>query len=143
MWSQKTRYAVRALIVLAENPGKPMSVREVADGYGIPHKYLEAIFGDLRTERIVRSTKGPRGGYLFDRSPEHISLEDVLRAVDREFLSNGSDDATADRAGRGVAAETDILKAVATPFYRRLTETSIADALHKWRSRRQIVDYVI
>jgi hypothetical protein len=61
-------------------------------------------------------------------------MEDVLYAVDPEFLAVESDD---------VAAEEQILRELSAPILRRLGETSIADAARLWHGRRQILDYVI
>jgi Rrf2 family protein len=146
MWSHKTRYALRALIALSSRPGVPVSVRDAAERYEIPQKYLEAILADLRAAGLVRSTRGPRGGYLLGRSPEHISVEDVLRVVDPEFLaveSSESYETGTERDRSGSTAEDEVLRELSTPILQHVRDTSLADAVRLWQGRRQVLDYVI
>jgi Rrf2 family protein len=86
--SARTDYAIRALLMLAEqaqttpSPGVPISVDTLASRQTLPRKFLEAILGDLRRAGIVVSRRGPNGGYTLSRPAAEISLGDVFRAVD-------------------------------------------------------------
>jgi Rrf2 family protein len=83
MLSQKARYAVHALIVLAEHDGdEPMMIAEVAERARVPRKFLEQILLDLKRRGIVRSVRGRSGGYLLGRDPKQITFADVLRVID-------------------------------------------------------------
>ena len=83
MLSQKARYALHALIVLAEHGGKePMLIADVADEANLPRKFLEQILVDLKKRGIVRSVRGRAGGYLLGRSPKDISFAEIIRAID-------------------------------------------------------------
>src|SRR5687767_13821013 len=78
----KTRYGVRAVFDLAyHNAGGATQARDVARREGIPLRYLEQIFQDLKRAGIVDSRRGPRGGYILRRPPEAIRLGDVVRAL--------------------------------------------------------------
>jgi Rrf2 family transcriptional regulator, iron-sulfur cluster assembly transcription factor len=78
----KTRYGVRAVFDLAyHNVGGATQARDVARREGIPLRYLEQIFQDLKKAGIVDSRRGPRGGYILRRPPETIRLGDVVRAL--------------------------------------------------------------
>jgi Rrf2 family protein len=78
----KTRYGVRAVFDLAyHNVGGATQARDVARREGIPLRYLEQIFQDLKKAGIVDSKRGPRGGYILRRPPETIRLGDVVRAL--------------------------------------------------------------
>lgn len=80
----KTEYAVRAMLQLAEagEPELPVSVDALAQGQGLPRKFLEAILADLRRAELVISTKGARGGYRLSRPASEIPVGAVFRAVD-------------------------------------------------------------
>jgi len=80
----KADYAVRAAAELARagDEGRPVKGERVAEAQGIPLNFLENILGDLRQAGIVRSQRGPEGGYWLARDPSEISVADVLRAVE-------------------------------------------------------------
>lgn len=86
--SAKTDYAIRALLMLAEqalvadSPSSPISVDTLARRQELPRKFLEAILGDLRRAGLVVSRRGPTGGYTLSRPADRISLGDVVRVVD-------------------------------------------------------------
>jgi Rrf2 family protein len=89
--SARTDYAIRALLMLAQNaPGAPetqavrvpVSADTLARRQTLPRKFLEAILADLRRAGIVVSQRGPSGGYTLCRSAAEISLGDIFRAVD-------------------------------------------------------------
>lgn len=80
--SARADYAVRAMLTLASAGEGPVSVLRLAEGQGLPRKFLEAILGDLRRADLVTSRMGATGGYVLARSADEICLGDVLRAVD-------------------------------------------------------------
>ena len=80
--SNKTRYGVRALFDIAyHNSGRPTQARDIARRQQVPVRYLEQIFQELRRARLVEAKRGPRGGYFLGRSPESLTIGDVVRAV--------------------------------------------------------------
>jgi Rrf2 family protein len=83
MISQKSRYALRALLFLAaQEPGNPVQIAEIAKHENIPRKFLEAILVELKKPGIVRSHRGRHGGYSLGRAAKDISFADVLRVTD-------------------------------------------------------------
>ncbi len=83
MLSQKTKYALKALLVLARNEsGAPVRIQDLADAQNIPHKFLESILLQLRNMGVLRSVKGPGGGYLLARAPEEVTVGQILRIFD-------------------------------------------------------------
>ena len=79
----KADYAVRAVIELAgSGQGSPRKVDEVAQAQGIPVSFLENILTQLRSSGIVRSQRGPEGGYWLAQPPEQVNLAQVIRAVE-------------------------------------------------------------
>jgi Rrf2 family protein len=85
--SARTDYAVRALAELAASKGESMTAESVARAQGVPLKFLLGILGELRRAGLVRSQRGPAGGYLLDRDPSSITIADVMRAVDGPLAS--------------------------------------------------------
>lgn len=83
MLSQKTRYALRALLFLAERTdGTPVQIAEIAETQAVPRKYLELIMLDLKRAGMVASRRGPGGGYTLARPASQISFVEVLRTTD-------------------------------------------------------------
>ena len=83
MLSQKTRYALRALLHLVEHGGKqPAQLADIAETQIVPRKYLEAIMVELKRAGIVSSRRGPGGGYALARPAETITFAEVIRAID-------------------------------------------------------------
>ncbi len=83
MLSQKGRYALHALIVLAEHDGEePMMIADIADEAGVPRKFLEQILLELRKRGILRSQRGRNGGYQLAKAPKDISFADIIRVTD-------------------------------------------------------------
>ena len=83
MLSQKARYALHALIVLAQQDGRdPMQIADVAEQARVPRKFLEQILVDLKRRGIVRSQRGRAGGYFIGKPPKDISFADVIRTID-------------------------------------------------------------
>src|ERR1700733_11196484 len=83
MLSQKSHYALRALLVLAaEAGGAALQISEIAKRVNIPEKYLGVILLELKKVGIVRSHRGCQGGYSLGRPAKEISFADVLRVTD-------------------------------------------------------------
>jgi Rrf2 family protein len=85
--SAKADYAVRAALELAASDGEPMKGEHIAEAQGIPLKFLENILQELRHADVVRSQRGPEGGYRLARPASEISLGEVIRAVDGPLAS--------------------------------------------------------
>src|SRR5690242_8528996 len=80
MLSNKTKYAIKALVALAREK-KPMTILEVAEKEKIPKKFLEAILLELKKQGILGSKIGIGGGYYLRKEPNEVVLTQVLRAV--------------------------------------------------------------
>jgi len=79
----KAEYAVRAVVELAgSKPDSPRKVDEVAQAQGIPVSFLENILTQLRSSGIVRSQRGPEGGYWLAQPPGELNLAQIIRAVE-------------------------------------------------------------
>ncbi|MGN0395805.1 MAG: RrF2 family transcriptional regulator [Coprococcus sp.] len=81
--STKGRYALRLMTNIASRTdGKPVSIKDIASSEDISDKYLEQIIALLHSGGLVRSVRGPQGGYLLRKSPEEITVGMVLRLTE-------------------------------------------------------------
>jgi Rrf2 family protein len=83
MLTHKSKYAIKALLVLAKEFGQgPVLISEVSRREAIPRKFLELILLELKNEGLLGSKKGKGGGYFLAQAPHSIHVGDVLRALD-------------------------------------------------------------
>lgn len=79
----KGRYAVTAMLDLAlHDGGGPVPLADISRRQGISLSYLEQLFAKLRRKGLVRSVRGPGGGYSLSRESGTIAVSDVIRAID-------------------------------------------------------------
>ena len=84
MLTQRSRYALRAMLFLADAPadGRPVPMTRIAAEAAVPRKFLELILADLREAGLLSSTRGKMGGYRLARPTHLISLGDVIRVIE-------------------------------------------------------------
>lgn len=104
--SSRGRYSVRAMFDIAfHGEGAAAQIKDIAERQGIPPRFLEQIFQDLRRAGLVSSKRGPRGGYHLTRAAREISVGEIVRAVEGPLsLCAGEEDnsETGDAASIGV-----------------------------------------
>src|SRR5438874_11079718 len=88
--SRKIDYALRAVIHLAneEDSERACSVAEIAAREKVPRHFLEKIIQELIHKGLVRSQRGPHGGYLLARSADRVTFRDVIEAVEGPISLN-------------------------------------------------------
>lgn len=84
--SARSDYALRAVIELAAAGPGHVTADQLARSQSIPGKFLEAILTQLRRAGLIRSQRGPEGGFWLARPASDISLADVIRAIDGPLL---------------------------------------------------------
>ena len=84
--SARADYALRAAIELAAAHDGHVTAEQLAQAQNIPGKFLETILTHLRRSNIVRSQRGPDGGFWLARPASEISLADIIRAIDGQLL---------------------------------------------------------
>ena len=83
MLSKKCKYAIHALVYLAERYQQgPVHIQDIAESQRIPKKFLEAILLELRNARILHSKKGKGGGYYLHKKPEEVNMIEIIRLMD-------------------------------------------------------------
>jgi len=101
--SAKTEYACLAMLELAKeyDSGEPLQLRRIAAEHGIPARFLVQILLQLKGAALVASTRGAAGGYRLARSPQKISLADVIDAIEGD-----------DRPASSTAKESPLVRAL-------------------------------
>lgn len=86
MITQKMKYALKALLVLADEAAKPapepLTIEEIARRSGAPKRFLEHILLEVRNAGIVSSIRGRAGGYSLARKPSDVPIEQLLRLIE-------------------------------------------------------------
>ncbi len=84
MLTQRSRYALRAMLFLAEAPigSPPIPMHRIADAATVPRKFLELILADLREAGLIHSHRGKMGGYCLSRPTHLISMGEIIRVIE-------------------------------------------------------------
>ena len=86
MLTTKGRYAVTAMVDLARNSGqKPVSLADIALRQGITVAYLEQIFAKMKRSGLVKSIRGPGGGYVLARRMDEINIAEIVIAAEESI----------------------------------------------------------
>lgn len=137
MLSQKAKYAIRALLFLAEQPeNEPVLIAEIAERQNVPKKFLELILLELKHNGLVRSLRGKHGGYTLAKRPEAISIGNIIRLIDGPLAPVPCVSKTAyrrcdDCPDENTCAIRDVMRRVRDSMARILDNTSLADALRQ------------
>jgi Rrf2 family protein len=137
MLSKKTRYAIKALVILGKNFGKePMQISRIAGEENIPKKFLEQILLDLRNAGLLYSKKGAGGGYSLNKDPKEIFLVQVLRITGGPIallpcVSLNFYQRCEECINEGTCGIRDVFVDVRNASLKILTETSIADVIDR------------
>lgn len=85
--SSRTRYGMRAILELALEYGNaPLQIKTIAKREDISNKYLEQLIAMLKASGLVRSIRGPRGGYVLAKPPAEVQLKEVFLTLEGPML---------------------------------------------------------
>jgi len=132
--STKGRYAVMAVADLAWNSnGSPVALADIAQRQEISLSYLEQLFGKLRKGGLVRSVRGPGGGYLLARDPAAMRIADIILAVDEPIqttrCSPGSPSGCHNNSVRCLTH--DLWEELGNQIYLYLSAITVADVVER------------
>ncbi len=133
--STKGRYAVMAMVDLAiqSTDNKPVALAEIAERQEISLSYLEQLFGKLRKGGLVKSVRGPGGGYLIGRDPSEARISDIIFAVDEPIkatrCSPGSP--TGCKSDNGRCLTHDLWEELTNHIQMFLSSVTLADVVDK------------
>jgi Rrf2 family protein len=136
--SAKGEYAIRALLDLALHEGETLSpIQDIAARQRIPQRYLEQVLLQLKRVGLLQSKRGSAGGYRLGRSPERITVGDVLRAV--EGAPEGAD--VVRQRGRSTAGDpaaelSDLWREVADAVAAVVDRVTLEDLRRRVEDRR-------
>ena len=137
MLSKKTRYAIKALVIMGKNFGnEPMKISRIAAEEHIPKKFLEQILLDLRNAGLLYSKKGAGGGYKLIKDPKEIFLVQILRITGGPIallpcVSLNFYQRCEECIDEGTCGIRDVFVDVRNASLKILTETSIADVIER------------
>lgn len=87
--SAQDEYGLRTLLRIAQRePQEGLSIAQLSELEGLSRSYMAKLTRKLRLEGFIKSTPGPKGGYVLAKSPEEISVNEVLKALDGKLFSN-------------------------------------------------------
>ena len=83
----KSRYGLRAMFDIAYHCGTaPAQIQDISQRQEISPRYLEQIFQNLKRAGILKSKRGPQGGYFLARTPDKITVLEILNATEQDVL---------------------------------------------------------
>ena len=86
--STRSRYGFRAMLELSLAYGQgPLQIRTISERQDISGKYLEQLIATLKSNGLVRSIRGPKGGYLLTKPPSDIKLSDIFSALEGPIVT--------------------------------------------------------
>ncbi|MDI6767125.1 MAG: Rrf2 family transcriptional regulator [Bacteroidota bacterium] len=90
LFSRQCEYALQAIFYLALKPhGELTSIRDITDKLEIPYHFVAKILQDLTRKKLLRSHKGPSGGFSLGKSAKDITIFQIVEAIDGDgFLKN-------------------------------------------------------
>lgn len=132
--STKGRYAVMAMVDLADSSkNRPVALADIADRQEISLSYLEQLFGKLRKGGLVRSVRGPGGGYMLARAAEETRISDVILAVDEPIRATRckSGSSKGCKANKGRCLTHELWEELGNQIYLYLSSVSLADVVDR------------
>jgi Rrf2 family iron-sulfur cluster assembly transcriptional regulator len=132
--STKGRYAVMALVDLAsQSDGRPVALADIAERQEISLSYLEQLFAKLRRGGLVRSVRGPGGGYLLARAADDTRISDAILAVDEPIRATRckTGSSAGCRANKSRCLTHDLWEELGNQIHVYLSSVSLADVCNR------------
>lgn len=146
--SQKTRYALRSIVDLGINHGHgPRPIGVIASNQKIPTRFLEVILNELKSGGFVESRRGSRGGYQLSRSPERLTVGEIIRFVGGPLgpVAMGDEPSAGSGGTDNTCALSSMWKRVHDALSNIYDSTTIADLVEEQRRNAStfVADYTI
>lgn len=144
--SAKTEYACIAMLELSSRfgSGEPVRIRKIAERHDVPPRFLVQILLQLKGAGLVASTRGAAGGYHLLKSPEDVSLGEVMDVIEGAS-ANGNGEAKTSSASPDSPAVKVLMKAwhdVATVERQMLNRITFAELLERAREQDEQMYYI-
>jgi Rrf2 family protein len=139
--SARTEYACLAALDLAAryDSGEPVPVRDIADGHGIPTRFLVQILLQLKSAGLVHSTRGSSGGYQLAKAPESITLLDVVSAVDGAPQAHGGH---GERKSAGSRVVAEVWSDAVEAMCQEMAKCSLKELTSRQRTQSERMYYI-
>jgi Rrf2 family iron-sulfur cluster assembly transcriptional regulator len=139
--TSKGRYSVRAVLDLTFNSnGRPVRLQEISERQQISLHYLEQLFRRLRKGTVVKSVRGPGGGYVLSRSMDEISVKDILISVGENI--NPAKDLIGEADSKSDTVEFVLTRSyfenLGNIMHDYLLNTSVGDLVRKARGTKEL-----
>jgi Rrf2 family transcriptional regulator, cysteine metabolism repressor len=129
--SSKDEYALRAIFDLAQQrPGLPIRIAKIAERQKIPQKFLELILSELKRGGFVESHRGADGGYRLSRSPDTITVGEVLR------YAKGTSDSRHNKRLEGENPFDALWSQVDTKISDIIDQTTFGELARNWQEQK-------
>ena len=132
--STKGRYAVMAMVDLAStSKGQPVALADIAERQEISLSYLEQLFAKLRKGGLVKSVRGPGGGYLLAHPMEESRISDIILSVDEPIRATrcAPGSPAGCRSNRSRCLTHDLWEELGNQIHLYLSSVTLADVCNK------------
>lgn len=132
--STKGRYAVMAMVDLAaHSKGNPVALADIAERQEISLSYLEQLFAKLRKGGLVKSVRGPGGGYLLAHTADATRVSDIILAVDEPIRTTRCANGTPQgcRTNRSRCLTHDLWEELSNQIHMYLSSVTVADVVQR------------
>ncbi len=136
--SSRSDYAAKAMLELSTTPDKPVNLAYLAQVEDISISYLEQIFSLLRKDGLVKSVRGPGGGYILSKPMSEITIGDIVKAIDMNRKSKKIEHAEKYTDPAYQPASQQMWEQLSNMVYDYLNTISLADVHNA--SKQQIED---
>ncbi len=134
--STKTRYAVRVMLRLAlDYGGGPSMLGDIARKEELSEKYLSIIMIPLRSDGLVNSVRGSKGGYLLARKPSEISIRDIYEATDGQVCTTDSGRTQKKSSNTAEFVSKEVWERLDREIARTLGSITLDDILESYREQ--------
>jgi Rrf2 family transcriptional regulator, iron-sulfur cluster assembly transcription factor len=128
--STRSRYGTRILIELANNLDKgPLQISEISNRQKLSVKYCEQLIRPLKKAKLVNSIRGPKGGHILNKSPEKITLGEIVRLFEGQTDLVHCISAPEDCSRASDCPVRLVWQEATRALYKSLDSTTIADLL--------------
>ncbi len=125
--SSRSDYATKAMLELSTTPDKPVNLAYLAQVEDISISYLEQIFSLLRKHGLVKSVRGPGGGYILSKPMHEITIGDIVKAIDMDRKSKKIEQSEKHNDPAHQPASRQMWEQLSTMIYDYLNNISLAD----------------
>jgi len=136
--SSRSDYAAKAMLELSTTPDKPVNLAYLAQVEDISISYLEQIFSLLRKHGLVKSVRGPGGGYILSKPMSEITIGDIVCAIDMNRKSKKIEQAEKHTDSSYQPASQQMWEQLSNMVYDYLNTISLADVHNA--NKQQIED---